>query len=186
MSLYVCLIGKSGSGKSEIAKYFVELTAFTTREKRANEVHGRDYYFKDREFIKKEIEKYENGESDYIVEWGEYNSHYYGTLKEELDKKMEVSDCVINSMELSGALKMREKFGTDLVKLVWIDIDESIRIERLASRSTLSGEKLEDLKLRMNEDYRNDEKLVCDFIVENNGDVELAREKLDYYLKNIN
>lgn len=186
MSLFIVFVAKSASGKSEIVKYFVESVAFTTREPRANETNGVEYYFKDRIFIEEEIRKHEAGESDYIVEWGEYNGHYYGTLKEEFDKKMSENDVVVNIMEIEGALKMRKKFGSDIVKLIWIDVEENVRIQRLMGRATMTGETKSSSSDRIDESHRDKEKELCDIIVSNNGTIEWVVRQIKEYIELLN
>lgn len=178
MSVFICLIGKSASGKSAIAKYFAENIAFTTREPRVGEIDGKDYFFKDKDFIKEEIRKYEANESDYILEWGEYDGHYYGTLKSEFDNKMSQSDIVVNVMEIEGALTMKRKLGSDLVKLVWVETAEFIRRRRLMDRAQKNGK---DMNSRIDESHRDRERDLCDYMIFNNSSIEKAVNDLREY-----
>ncbi|AEO93641.1 guanylate kinase [Bacillus phage G] len=182
MGHWICLIGKSGSGKTKIAKFFHESVGFTTRNMRKNEIDGISYYFKNKEDIEKEIVKFNNEEESDIIEYGEYKGHYYGTLKEEFEKNIREHDIVVNVMEIEGALKMRKKFGSDLVKLIWVDVNEDIRIGRLKRRSAVTGESKEDIEQRFNESYRDKEKDLCDYVVSNNNTIEMSVATIKEYL----
>ncbi|MNO29226.1 Guanylate kinase [compost metagenome] len=170
--LYI-ILGKSGSGKSEIAKNFIQLIAFTTRDKRDDEIDGIEYYFKNRDYIELEIKKFNNNEKSSIIEYGEYCGSYYGTLDFEFYEKTKNNEIIVNTSEIRGALIMKNKFP-DKVKLIWVDVLEDVRLERLKNRKIKTKETDKDLLKRVNEDYRNKEKELCDFIIHNNSDVENA------------
>lgn len=182
MSILLLLVGKSGSGKSEIAKHFPQLVAFTTREKRENEVDGVDYYFKDRSYIENEISKLKDSPDDFILEYGKYGNNYYGTLKSEFESKMNQYDVVVNTSEIEGALKLRNKFP-DTVKLIWIDVFEYRRIERLEKRAKETGETREKLEERIREEYRDNEKKLCDYTIGNNNTIEETINSINRYVK---
>ena len=53
----------------------------TTREKRPNEVHGKDYYFLSVDEFKEKIQ------NDEFLEWEEvYKDRFYGTLQKEVER----------------------------------------------------------------------------------------------------
>ena len=73
----------SGAGKTTIVKHLLTLDlglsfsiSATNRNKRFNEVHGKDYYFFSTPEFQSKIE------NDDFLEWEEvYADQYYGTLK---------------------------------------------------------------------------------------------------------
>jgi guanylate kinase len=180
--MLVLLIGKSGCGKSEIAKHFQELIAFTTRKMRDNEIDGIQYHFKDKTYIENEISKLKGTPDDFILEYGKYGEHYYGTLKSEFDEKISKYDIVVNTSEIEGALVMRKKFP-NLVRLIWVDVNESIRVKRLMGRAVETGESESNIHERINEDFRNKEQALCDYTIHNNVSIYNAVNAIKRYVE---
>ena len=103
----------SGSGKTTIVKHLLKQEnlnlAFsisaTSREKRGDEVDGKDYYFLSTEKFKKHIE-----EGDFL-EWEEvYHDNFYGTLKSEVDRIWAMGKHVIFDIDVLGGLRIKKKF----------------------------------------------------------------------------
>ncbi|MCK5814779.1 MAG: guanylate kinase, partial [Flavobacteriaceae bacterium] len=79
----------SGSGKTTIVKHLLGLDELnlefsisaTSREKRGEEEHGKDYYYLSAEEFKNNIK------DDAFLEWEEvYHDNFYGTLKSEIER----------------------------------------------------------------------------------------------------
>lgn len=87
---YLMIMGKSGSGKTTLAekieafkpKDFKRIVQFTTREMRANETEGKEYYFVTRnDFIKKDVNE------DLVAKvYLQYPPSFYGTPISDLEK----------------------------------------------------------------------------------------------------
>ena len=80
--LLMAISGPSGVGKGTLVKTLikrradvVESVSCTTREPRAGEIHGREYFFISKEEFLRRIE-----ESDFL-EYDEHFGNYYGTPK---------------------------------------------------------------------------------------------------------
>ena len=72
-------------------KYRLNLFLDTSRAPREGEVHGKGYYFTDRETMDEQIK-----EGKYI-EWGEFNGNIYGTKLESIhDVTMNGKMCVLD------------------------------------------------------------------------------------------
>ena len=94
-----CIIfsAPSGAGKTTIVKRLLaeELDlefsiSAATREKRGDEVDGKDYYFLSVEEFKNRIK--EEG----FIEWEEvYKDQFYGTLKEEIERIWEKKESTL-------------------------------------------------------------------------------------------
>ena len=96
----------SGSGKTTIVHHLLGQNGLnldfsisaTSREKRGNEVDGKDYYFISLDQFKSHIE------ADEFVEWEEvYTNNFYGTLKTEVQSlvmKTEVQNLVLKTENL--------------------------------------------------------------------------------------
>lgn len=135
----------SGSGKTTIVRHLLKQDhlnlAFsisaTSREKRGNEVHGKDYYFLSASEFKKKIKNEE------FLEWEEvYRDNFYGTLKTEVERIWGQGKHVIFDIDVSGGLRIKRKFPNETLA-VFVkppSIDE-LKI-RLKKRQTESADKI--------------------------------------------
>lgn len=109
----VIVSAPSGAGKTSIVKFLLEKMpqlAFsisaTSRPKRANEQHGKDYYFLAVEEFKKKLE---GGD---FLEWQEvYPNQFYGTLKSEVERLWGEGKIVIFDVDVLGGLNIKKIFG---------------------------------------------------------------------------
>jgi len=144
----------SGSGKTTIVRALLQKPelnlAFsisaTSRERRGNEVHGKDYYF----LSPKEFENaIENNE---FLEWEEvYPGQYYGTLKAEVDRLRDQGKNVVFDIDVKGGLSIKKNFSTDVLAIFVQPPSVSVLAERLTGRGTESPEKI---KLRLNKAHQ--------------------------------
>ncbi len=140
------ITGPSGAGKSSVIAELLRRdprlsfsVSATTRPRRPDEVHGRDYYFvSEEEFLKLRDE-------GRLLEWTEYQGHLYGTPREEVEGKLgEGKDLVLN-VEVRGALSIARAgipYPVVLIFLVPPSWEELRR--RILSRGTESPEALEE------------------------------------------
>ena len=82
--------GAAGTGKDSVVKALREAhpeiektVSATTRSPRPGEQEGVDYYYRTQEQFRQLID------TDQVVEYNFYNGNYYGTLREEVDKRLE-------------------------------------------------------------------------------------------------
>ena len=103
----------SGSGKTTIVRHLLKQKALnlefsisaTSREKRGEEIDGKDYYFLSIEAFKNKIKK------DEFLEWEEvYRDNFYGTLKTEVERIWKLGKHVIFDIDVSGGLRIKRKF----------------------------------------------------------------------------
>lgn len=103
----------SGSGKTTIVHHLLaqeDLSlafsiSVTSREKRGQEIDGKDYYFISAKKFKKFIEK------EKFIEFEEvYNNNYYGTLKKEVKRLQKEGKNVIFDIDVIGGLNIKKQF----------------------------------------------------------------------------
>ena len=137
----------SGSGKTTIVHHLLSQKdlpldfsiSATSRPKRGQETHGKDYYFISPEEFKKHIQ------ADDFVEFEEvYKDNYYGTLKSEVARIWKEGKHAIFDIDVVGGMNIKEKFP-DRTLSIFVkapSLDEMER--RLRSRKTDSEEKIKE------------------------------------------
>ncbi len=135
----------SGSGKTTIVRHLLKLEdlnlefsiSATSREKRGEEVEGKDYYYLSAKAFKTKIK------NDEFLEWEEvYRDNFYGTLKTEVERIWAKGKHVIFDIDVSGGLRIKRKFPEQTLA-VFVkppSIDE-LKI-RLKKRKTESEDKI--------------------------------------------
>ena len=105
------LSGPSGVGKGTIlARLFVCFhdieysVSATTRQARAGEVQGENYYFLSEEDFFRLVE------NDQLIEWANVHNNYYGTPKENVDKTLKKGQDIILEIDIQGAKQVRENY----------------------------------------------------------------------------
>ena len=148
----VVFTAPSGAGKTTIVKHLLkkypEQLSFsisaTTREKRTQETHAKDYYFLSHKEFRKKIESHE------FVEWEEvYEGGYYGTLESEIDRIIGMGKKVVFDIEVNGAQNIKNRFGNKC--LVIFVKPPSVRglVDRLTKRGTETPDSLKKRILRI-------------------------------------
>jgi len=135
----------SGSGKTTIVRHLLKQKELnlefsisaTSRERRGNEVDGKDYYFLSFEDFKKKIKNNE------FLEWEEvYRDNFYGTLKSEVERIWKMGKHVIFDIDVSGGLRIKRKYPKQTLAIFVKppSIDE-LKI-RLKKRETENADKI--------------------------------------------
>lgn len=128
MKKRIIIVGKGGSGKDHLRKELEKIgfrycVSHTTRPPREGEINGKDYYF-----ISRDSAAHEFVSRGKFYEHVIFNGWVYGTSIEEFLK----SNLFI--MTPSGLSKMKESDRKESF-VVYLDIDESVRKERLSKRN---------------------------------------------------
>ncbi|GHT79002.1 guanylate kinase [Bacteroidia bacterium] len=142
----IILSAPSGSGKTTIIKYLLEKglpvqfsISATSRPPRGEEKEGVEYYFLSPEQFKEKIRE------DQFLEYEEvYPDRFYGTLKSEVDTKLQEGKNVILDVDVAGGLNIKKRFGNDAL-LIFIQPPSIEELQkRLEKRGTDSPEVIKD------------------------------------------
>lgn len=135
----------SGSGKTTIVRHLLQQKELnlefsisaTSRERRGNEIHGKDYYFLNTKDFKNRIK------NDEFLEWEEvYRDNFYGTLKTEVERIWGKGKNVIFDIDVSGGLRIKKKFPQETLAIFVKPPDLNELIIRLKERGEESPEKI--------------------------------------------
>jgi guanylate kinase len=140
--LLIVISGPSGVGKDSIVQRMIErglpfhfVVTATTREKRENEVHGRDYWFVSKGEFARMIE--ENELIEYAIVYGDYK----GIPKREVRDAFASGQDVVMRVDVQGAESVR-KFAPDAL-LIFITCESESELERrLRERKTETADSL--------------------------------------------
>lgn len=140
----VLFCGPSGSGKTTIVHHLMEVfpamrfsISATTRPARANEEHGKDYYFLTPDEFRGRVEK-----GDFL-EWEEvYTDRYYGTLKSEVERILNNDHIALFDVDVEGGLQIRKHFGRQLLDVFVMPPSVDDLHKRLVARATESEDSL--------------------------------------------
>lgn len=135
----------SGSGKTTIVRSLLEKDlglefsiSATSRPKRENEIHEKDYYFLSIDDFKEKIVK------DEFVEWEEvYENRFYGTLKTELERIWSKGKHVIFDVDVIGGINIKKKYPDKALSIFVMPPSIDELENRLKLRSTDSKEDIE-------------------------------------------
>lgn len=165
----------SGSGKTTIVKYLLEQKELhldfsisaTSREKRGDEVDGKDYYFLSAEEFQDKIS------ADEFVEYEEvYKDNYYGTLKTELERIWALGKHVIFDIDVIGGLNIKKQFPKKTLA-VFVSPPSVEELERrLRFRQTETDEKIQMRLAKAEREIAESDKF--DIILKN-YDLEIAK-----------
>ncbi len=140
--LLLVLSAPSGGGKTSIAKKLLQVrndlgysVSATTRANRNGERDGVDYHFLTRDEFER---RRSQGE---FLEWAEYGTQLYGTLKREIDRIFSEGRHAVLDIEVEGARQIRKNFSNSLHVFV-LPPSADVLVERLTGRNTENPELL--------------------------------------------
>jgi len=159
------IAGPSGVGKNTIIQQILqqlpdlkESISATTRPMRDGEIEGQSYYFIDKEKFESLIQ------SDYFLEYVQYNNYYYGTPITPIQQYLNNSQDIIMILEINGALKIKKIFQNVILFFIIPPSLEELET-RLRFRGTETEDKIQKRLTLAKEEIK--QKYLFDYVVLN-------------------
>jgi guanylate kinase len=174
--LLVVISGPSGVGKSTVRQALFSMkghklsysVSMTTREPRATEANGIDYYFVNNEEFKRRISE------GLFLEYAEFVGQFYGTPLDKVEELLDQGREVVLEIETEGALQVRSKMPEAILIFIVPPTKDAL-YQRLRSRGTEDDYQLEKRILKANKEFKLAHKY--DYIVVND-DVHNAADRI--------
>ena len=138
----IVISGPSGAGKDSIVEKLLEKrcdlwlsVSCTSREVRGVEKEGVDYFFISKEEFEEKIS------NDEFLEYALYNGKYYGTLKSNVEEKLNEGFDVVLVIEVQGALKVKKMIDDAIFVFIMPPSMKELK-QRLVDRGTETREKI--------------------------------------------
>lgn len=140
--LLIVISGPSGAGKDTVVQHMKEcglpfhfVVTATTRPRRENEIHGKDYFFVSKEEFARMIE--DNELIEYAIVYGDYK----GIPKQQVREALASGKDVVMRLDVQGAESVRKLAPDALLIFVTTESEQEL-IRRLKMRKTETSEEL--------------------------------------------
>jgi guanylate kinase len=137
------ITGPSGVGKGTLIKQLLaacpnlELSiSATTRQPREGEVDGRDYHFLSSEEFDHRVDAKD------FLEFATYSGNRYGTLRSEVERRIDAGHSVVLEIEVQGATQVRAAMP-ESIQIFIAPPSPAVLRSRLAGRGTDSAEAID-------------------------------------------
>ena len=132
----IIISSPSGAGKTTLCKLLIKKMknvslsiSYTSRNKRLNEINGKDYYF----VSKKKFEILKN--KNFFIETAENFNNFYGSPYKSILKSKKRKNHILFDIDWKGARKIRRKFNkTDIIDIFILPPSKKELKRRLVKR----------------------------------------------------
>jgi guanylate kinase len=166
----------SGGGKGTLIQLVLKRIrgvsysiSYTTRNPRAGEIDGREYFFVQTETFEEMIKR------DEFLEWARVHGKLYGTARDQVSRELNEGRDIILEVDVQGAASVR-RLIPDSVSIFILPPSQELLRARLTARGTDTDEELE-LRLRNAPDELKDHS-AFDYVIIND-DAEHAATQLE-------
>ena len=112
----IIISSPSGAGKTTICKYLIKKlnnvdlsVSYTTRNKRSNEIEGKDYHFTSKEqFI--ELKR-----KNFFIETAKIFNNYYASPYINIKSRSKINKHILFDIDWQGARNLRKKFNKNII-----------------------------------------------------------------------
>lgn len=169
----MCLVGPSGTGKTEIAAAlskdptFVKPLTTTTRPRGRNEAENAYRFVSEEQFLS---EKAENR----FIETTVYGTYFFGTSEEEIKPVTEAGKIAVIPIDICGAVTLKNLYKSRAV-LVFTERDRKEIYLNIINRSIPDKDKVSRM-MSLDFEMRNIE--LCDFAVSYDEGIDKCVEKI--------
>ncbi|HSG45739.1 MAG TPA: guanylate kinase [Anaerolineales bacterium] len=140
--LLIVISGPSGAGKDTVMQRMQErgmpfhfLVTATTRPKRENEIHGKDYFFVSKDEFARMIDE------DELIEHAIVYGDYKGIPKQQVREALASGKDVVMRVDVQGAESIRKMAPEALLVFITTDSEEEL-VHRLETRKTETTDSL--------------------------------------------
>ncbi|MEZ5358714.1 MAG: guanylate kinase [Candidatus Zixiibacteriota bacterium] len=138
----VIISSPSGGGKTTICRQLLDTNpdwrfsiSYTTRARRINEEHGREYFFTDINAFREMKKK------DMFAETAKVHLYYYGTPRKPLEEALKKGKVILLDVDVKGAASIKKKYPEALSLFIMPPSEAELR-RRLKRRGTETKEQL--------------------------------------------
>lgn len=174
--MLIVVSGFSGVGKGTAVKELIKKPGYslsisaTTRQPRAGEEHGREYFFKTVEEFESLIAE------DGFIEHARYVNNYYGTPRAFVEQQLAEGNNVILEIEVKGALQIKAQYPNAILIFISAASAEELKL-RLTGRGTETEEVIEQRMKRAAEEALSIKDYDY-FVINRDGQLEQCVEEI--------
>ena len=177
MNNFIIISAPSGSGKTTICKYLQKLdssinfsVSCTTRQKRANEVEGKDYFFITNDEFEEKIQ------DNKFIEWEQiHGNFYYGTSRSTLEKAINEDKRILLELDVKGATTVKKLYPNKSLSIFIEPPSVEVLKLRLEKRGTDNDERI----------IKRLERLESELSYKSNFDYHVINDDLDQAVNEI-
>ncbi len=173
----IIIAGPSGSGKGTIIKElpdnYKKAVSVTTRKPRAGEIEGVSYYFIT------ETQLFEMRDRGELLEYNQYDSGWYATQKNQIDKIFNEGKSVVFDIDIHGAFNIK-KIYPEAILIFILPPNVFVQEKRLRERGTNSEESIRSRMLETKNEIANADKFDCVIINGENAVEYTVKQIIDF------